>query len=117
MPAGMYILNLRGEPVPCDSLMEWAEWFEHADRRVAFDKVGTSEISTVFLGLDHNFGDGPPLLWETMIFRGREWSDLTQRFYPKEVDCRRHASRADALDYHEQCVAKLTLAFRLMQEN
>lgn len=27
-------------------------------------------VSTVFLGLDHNFGDGPPLLFETMIFGG-----------------------------------------------
>ena len=28
-------------------------------------------ISTVFLGIDHNFGaEGPPLLFETMIFGG-----------------------------------------------
>ena len=27
-------------------------------------------VSTVFLGLDHQYGDGPPLLFETMIFGG-----------------------------------------------
>jgi len=27
-------------------------------------------ISTVFLGLDHSFGSGPPLLFETMVFNG-----------------------------------------------
>lgn len=27
-------------------------------------------VSTVFLGLDHRFGEGPPLLFETMIFGG-----------------------------------------------
>jgi hypothetical protein len=27
-------------------------------------------VSTVFLGLDHQWGDGPPLVFETMIFGG-----------------------------------------------
>ncbi len=27
-------------------------------------------ISTVFLAIDHSFGDGPPLLFETMVFGG-----------------------------------------------
>lgn len=27
-------------------------------------------VSTVFLGLDHNWGRGPPLLFETLIFGG-----------------------------------------------
>ncbi|WP_439372903.1 hypothetical protein [Bradyrhizobium sp. DASA03120] len=40
--------------------------------RVAQTYIGDVHISTVFLGLDHRFfGDGPPLLFETMIFGGR----------------------------------------------
>jgi hypothetical protein len=32
---------------------------------------GGDYVSTVFLGIDHNhFGDGPPILFETMIFGG-----------------------------------------------
>lgn len=27
-------------------------------------------ISTVWLALDHSFGDGPPLIFETMVFEG-----------------------------------------------
>lgn len=27
-------------------------------------------VSTVFLGFDHQYGEGPPLLFETMIFGG-----------------------------------------------
>lgn len=27
-------------------------------------------VSTVFLAIDHAFGDGPPVLYETMIFGG-----------------------------------------------
>jgi predicted LPLAT superfamily acyltransferase len=52
----------------CNDLMKWAEWFETADCRVAETVVGDKRVSTVFIGLDHQFGDGPPLIFETMIF-------------------------------------------------
>lgn len=58
------------EPVPAD-LMTWARWFENAtNRRVAETHVGDMRISTVFLGLDHNFAGGPPLLFESLVFDG-----------------------------------------------
>jgi hypothetical protein len=67
---GKYILKNR-KPVRCDDVYLWADWFESADRHVAKDDVGDVRVSTVFLGLDHRFtGDGPPLLFETMIFGG-----------------------------------------------
>jgi hypothetical protein len=60
-------------PVPEPNLLTWAYWFETADRIVAKTEVGASLVSTVFLGLDHRFrGDGPPLLFETMVFGGGE---------------------------------------------
>jgi hypothetical protein len=50
-------------PIPV-SLMEWARWFGTAERHVAEETVGPYWVSTVFLGLDHRFGDeGPPLLF------------------------------------------------------
>lgn len=56
-------------PVPCDDLLEWARWMEGADSRVFETTVGEYWVSTVFLGLDHNWlRDGEPLLFETMIF-------------------------------------------------
>lgn len=59
------------EAVPCNDLLEWAKTFETLDRHVGSDEIGEVRISTVFLGLDHNwFGEGPPLLFETMIFGG-----------------------------------------------
>jgi len=61
-----FILKDR-EAVPAD-LMTWATWFETADRAVAKTQVGDFRVSTVFLGIDHNFGDGPPLIFETMVF-------------------------------------------------
>lgn len=70
MSGEKYIL-VNGKPEMCSSLFKWAQWFEKAEGRiVAQDTVGDVRISTVFLGLDHSFGSGPPLLWETMIFGG-----------------------------------------------
>jgi hypothetical protein len=43
---------------------------ESADRHVGEDEIGGVRISTVFLGIDHSFDDGPPMLYETMIFGG-----------------------------------------------
>jgi hypothetical protein len=65
-----YILDGKN-PVAVDDALEWAKWFETADRTVKKSKIGDAEISTVFLGLDHNWGLGPPVLFETMIFGGR----------------------------------------------
>lgn len=59
-------------PVPVD-LQTWARWFEenYRMRHVADQEIDGVRISTVFLALDHRFGDaGPPLLFETMIFGG-----------------------------------------------
>jgi hypothetical protein len=65
-----YILNGR-EVVPAD-LITWATWLESVGegRVVARDLVGDIVISTVFIGLDHRFGDGPPLIFETMVLGG-----------------------------------------------
>lgn len=62
-----YILDGK-KPIPCDDIKTWARWFEGADRHVAKTEIGNSKVSTVFLGLDHNFCDGKPLLFETMTF-------------------------------------------------
>ena len=67
-----YILNEDKSVTICHSLTEWAEWFERTDRRVERTNVPEfgADVSTVFLGLDHQWGNGPPLLFETMIFGG-----------------------------------------------
>jgi hypothetical protein len=58
-------------PVPCEDIIEWAMWYEKADTRVALDTVYGIRVSTIFLGLDHNFSmSGPPVLFETMVFFG-----------------------------------------------
>jgi hypothetical protein len=56
-------------PVPCSSVLEWAQAMEGMNRQVAEAFVGPFRVSTVFLGLDHAFLYGPPLIFETMVFR------------------------------------------------
>ena len=73
-----YILDNQ-KVVECKDLITWARWLESADRAVAKDTIGESNISTVFLGLDHSFGEGPPLLFETMVFGGK-LSDEMNRY-------------------------------------
>ena len=57
-------------PVVEPNLTKWAEWFEASERTVANAQLGEVRVSTVFLGKDHRFGCGRPLLFETMIFGG-----------------------------------------------
>jgi hypothetical protein len=53
------------------NLMAWAKFFESPDRIVKQENIGDVRVSTVFLGIDHNFSEGEPLLFETMIFDGK----------------------------------------------
>jgi hypothetical protein len=60
-----------------EDLLEWAKWFETADRGIDATHFFGFTVSTIFLALDHNFCDcGPPVLFETMVFypdgHGRE---------------------------------------------
>ena len=73
-----YILDGK-QPVAEPDLMKWCEWMQTASRTVRSDTatvkfagkpVGEVRVSTVFLGLDHSFGEGEPLLFETMVFGG-----------------------------------------------
>ena len=57
-----------GRPVEVD-LFTWAKWFGTADRIIAQETIAQNWVSTIFLGIDHNYEmHGPPILWETMTF-------------------------------------------------
>jgi len=74
-----WILNEKHEAVRVD-LETWATWFEKGmdNRRVASTHVGGGHISTVFLGLDHSFGGGAPILFETLVFGGPLDEEMTR---------------------------------------
>lgn len=76
---------------------EWGRWFEDpAARILKQEDVGAFWVSTVFLGIDHNFfGRGQPILWETMIFADDEGFSMD-----------RYESRDDALAGHTRAVMR-----------
>ena len=64
-------------------------------------KVGKYIISTVDLGIDHSFGFGNPLYYETMIFN---WEDLEEnpfKDYQKRYETEDEArlGHQEAIDY------------------
>lgn len=70
-----YIL-IDKQPVPCDDLLAWARWYETADRHAGQTDILGVAVSTVFLGIDHNFSfSGQPILFETMVFGGAHDGD------------------------------------------
>lgn len=76
-----------GNPVLEPDILKWARWFEAAERRVDHTELDNGlRVSTVFLGIDHAFGEGPPVLWETMIFDGDQ--DIFQRRYTSLDDAK-----------------------------
>ena len=66
----MYYILKDHEIIKVSGVAEWDRWFGTADRVVANDVIGNSNISTIFLGMDHSFNGPPPLLFETMVFGG-----------------------------------------------
>ena len=94
-----YILDESGEPVLEPDLLRFSRWWEAADRRLFDDLVGDERVSTVFLGMDHGFGKGPPVLWETMVFGGQH--DGFQQ---------RYSSKASAMAGHAEALAMVCSA-------
>ena len=89
-----YILNDAGEPEACDDMEVWGLFMSTPGaRQVADDTFGDVRVSTIFLGIDHAFGGGSPVLWETMIFGGNE--EYQERY----------TSRIAALQGHAKAVA------------
>lgn len=100
-----YIL-VDGEPVPEPDILKWGRWFEGDTRRIANTKGEGYTISTVFLGLDHNFsGEGPPILFETMVFKNKDWDGDGKDGLPDE-DCARYCTKKEAEAGHTAMVAK-----------
>ena len=62
----LYILDGK-TPVP---LFDTTKWGLQVDKIIGKDQFGSVSVSTVFLGIDHSFGGGDPVLFETMIFGG-----------------------------------------------
>ena len=102
MSSMFYKLDENHKPIPCSAAELGDPAFRDKSRIVQQDKIGKVRLSTVFLCIDHSFdslGNGPPVLWETMIFGG-----------PRDQEQHRYTSHADALAGHLKILAELKKA-------
>lgn len=79
MGLGLYY-DPDGNPIDRDT------WYERVlnqdDTRVALDRNGSTIVSTVWLGIDLGGAfrhDGPPLIYETMVFSDDEFDGRCER--------------------------------------
>lgn len=68
-----FSLDENKNPVPC-SLEEYKSC------QVARNVIDEFEISTIFIGINHNLFGGAPILFETMIFKNNNSLDFQERY-------------------------------------
>lgn len=83
-----------GKPI---TRAEWSPLFDDMSyRRILRTETDEFVISTVWMGLDHQFeAEGPPLIFETMVFEHGSKIDLY---------CRRCTTNEEAVEQHKEAV-------------
>ncbi len=86
-----------GKPL---TMERWSTLFEDGEYKIIRQEdVGDCFVSTVWLGLDHSFGSGQPILiFETMIFTDDDWS-CTEMW--------RYSTVQEAIAGHEKAIKDL----------
>lgn len=95
-----YKLDENKNPIPC-SMEEWAEQLEYMHKtktkHVVKEIINGKFISTIWLGLNHNWGNNNlPLLFETMVF-----ADINTGC---EEYCDRYSTWKEAEEGHKKAV-------------
>jgi len=86
----MYMLDADHNIIPTESIKEWGEWFETADRIVGRDRLFGTTVSTVFVGLDQAYprNEESPTCFETMVwgpdgsenvYRCKTWTEAIEQ--------------------------------------
>lgn len=107
-------------PRPARDWLEWSEWWANADRQVADDAVAlpsgsTARVSTVFLGVDHNFEGSArgPVLFETMVFYTKAAKGMPAAAGEAQADeeiCERYRTWDEALAGHAAVLGLVRMA-------
>lgn len=87
----------QGQPIDSE---KWRELLKGKDYKIIkqTELENGKWVSTVWFGLNHNLGEGKPLIFETMVFPEKgKYSDL---------DCERYSTLEEALKGHEEMIKK-----------
>lgn len=94
-----------GRPI---TLREWGELHRDPDYRIVEQtEVGVAWVSTVWLGLDLEWGRGEPVIFETMTFVKPidDWLGRERLAVLEDLDrCERYGTEADAKLGHQRHV-------------
>ena len=72
--------------------LAWAKDLESPERFVKQEVLENGKfVSTVWLGLDHNYGEGEPLIFETMVFASKNDRG--------DLDMNRYSTKEEALAF------------------
>jgi hypothetical protein len=99
-----------GQPILSNELMpdfmQWAILFEDTKGRIVGNTrtVYGERLSTVWLGMNHNFGQERPLIFETMLFAPKEEGERDQDFAALrgDLDAYRKRKREERKAYVEK---------------
>ena len=107
-----FTLDEKRNSWPCEDFGDYQKWHDAMPPSsdwytmktglgfvVGLDEVGDDRVSTVFLGINHNYFGGCPLLWETMVF-------------PDGEVCQRYSTYEEAMIGHREMVESLQAAVR-----
>ncbi len=94
-----YVLDANDQPTPEPDLLTWAAWMGIDNHQTLVrEQVGRVRVSTIFLGLDHNWlsDDGHPLLFETFVHGGK-----------LDGECERYSTKEQAIAGHARMVQRV----------
>lgn len=93
-----WYFDRQGRPI---TVQEWERIWRCSDRHVDLTDLGSlGRISTVYLGLNHAFGEGPPIIFETMIFGG-PMDEYMDRYSTEEEAIAGHAFAVQAVMFYQ----------------
>ena len=85
---------------PITDTLTWAKMFEDMSyKRIAETTLPDGKwVSTVWLGLNHNYDAGPPLIFESMVFSSKDEM--------RELDREQYSTEEEAKKGHRKLVEK-----------
>lgn len=80
------------------SLKQWLVLFNDREYQIVKQSRDVGKlVSTIWLGLDHSFGSGPPVIFETMVFKLGKDGEMI----PDDIASQRYCTEESALKGHE----------------
>lgn len=111
---GLRYWNRKAEPV---DFATWVRLTEVGDaeygptamhyRVLARTRVGAYVVSTVWLGIDHGWGRGVPIIFESMVFAIEQWD--SEDFGLTDLDMERYPTEDSAMEGHADMVTLVRL--------